>query len=196
MTKRLFDVLITVILLPVAILACVFFALLYLLFQRENPFYVQTRVGLNQKPFPLIKLRTMKTGTPQSATHNANADDVTKLGRFMRSSKLDELPQLLNVLAGQMSLVGPRPCLYLQTDLINERERRGVLAIKPGITGYAQVNNIDMSDDVLLAIADEYYVKNQNLAMDISLLVCTLLGKGTGDRIQQVVNNKSKQASE
>ena len=93
----------------------------------------------------------MPVATQSMATHLVGASSVTKLGGFLRKTKLDELPQLINVLFGQMSLVGPRPCLFNQEELISERESRGVLDVRPGITGLAQVNEIDMSTPKLLA---------------------------------------------
>ena len=109
------------------------------------PIFKQQRVGKNQKPFTLLKFRTMNVNTKSVATHLANSSSVTKLGAFLRKSKLDELPQLINVLRGDMSLVGPRPNLFNQEELIAERDKRGVYDFLPGITGLAQINEIDMS---------------------------------------------------
>jgi lipopolysaccharide/colanic/teichoic acid biosynthesis glycosyltransferase len=101
----------------------------------------------------------------------------------MRSSKLDELPQVWNIIRNEISLVGPRPCLPIQTQLIDERRERGVLAVKPGITGLAQVNGIDMSDPARLAKCDARYVRLQSLLLDIRLIISTALGRGNGDRV-------------
>lgn len=103
-----------------------------------SPLFMQRRVGRYQRGFTLIKFRTMKVETQSVASHLANPSDVTPIGAFMRRTKLDELPQLWNVLKGDMSLVGPRPCLFNQTELINERAIRGVFDVRPGITGLAQ----------------------------------------------------------
>src|SRR5690606_6717009 len=100
-----------------------------------SPIFRQVRVGRAQKPFTLVKFRTMRPDTVSVATHLADANAVTPLGRFLRRTKLDELPQLWNVLKGEMSLVGPRPCLFNQEELIKERAARGVFDARPGITG-------------------------------------------------------------
>lgn len=145
----------------------------------------QTRVGREQQPFVLYKLRTMSTGTVQAGTHEVSAASVTAVGKFLRATKLDELPQLWNVVKGEMSLVGPRPCLPVQVELVEEREKRGVFAILPGITGLAQVEGIDMSDPVKLAERDSDYVGDKSFALDLRILLATVTGKGNGDRIRK-----------
>ena len=121
------------------------------LFDTGKPVFVQERVGRYKKPFNLYKFRTMNVNTKSVASHLANQSSITKFGGFLRKTKLDELPQLLNVLKGDMSLVGPRPNLYNQTELIEERDKRGVYDVTPGITGLAQINEIDMSTPKKLA---------------------------------------------
>jgi O-antigen biosynthesis protein WbqP len=115
------------------------------------------------KNFTLIKFRTMKIGTLSAGTHLINSSNITRFGHFLRKFKLDELPQLLNVLMGHMSLVGPRPCLPNQRRLIVERKKRGVYKVKPGITGLAQVSGINMSRPVLLAKTDLKMIKQMSL---------------------------------
>ena len=127
------------------------------------PLFIQKRVGLNLKNFTLIKFRTMKIGTLSAGTHLINSSNITRFGHFLRKFKLDELPQLLNVLMGHMSLVGPRPCLPNQRRLIVERKKRGVYKVKPGITGLAQVSGINMSRPVLLAKTDLKMIKQMSL---------------------------------
>jgi len=114
-------------------------------FDTRSPLFRQTRIGRNQLPFTLVKFRTMHIGTASVATHLANSSSTTPFGNFLRRTKLDELPQLWNVLWGDMSLVGPRPCLPNQHELIATRELLGIFDAQPGITGLAQVQNIDMS---------------------------------------------------
>lgn len=145
----------------------------------------QERVGKDKRSFVLLKLRTMRKGTKQAGTHEVAADSVTSVGRFLRKSKLDELPQLINVLRGEMSFVGPRPCLPVQTELVEERDRRGVFSVLPGITGLAQVQGVDMSDPVRLAEVDADYVSRQSTALNLALLWRTFVGEGFGDRVRK-----------
>lgn len=142
--------------------------------------FAHTRVGKDGRLFTLHKLRTMQQGTKQVPTHVVGSDAVTPIGRFLRRSKLDELPQLVNVLKGEMSLVGPRPCLPTQTELIEARRKEGALAVRPGITGPAQVQGIDMSDPVKLAAVDGLYARNHTFVDDLWLIVQTVGGRGIG----------------
>jgi len=148
-----------------------------------SPIFRQERVGRNKKPFVLVKFRTMKKDTASVASHLANANAITPFGRFLRRTKLDELPQLWNVLKGEMSLVGPRPCLFSQDELIEEREQRRVLDARPGITGLAQVNDIDMSTPRLLAETDQKMLENMTIGAYFKYIIMTVAGKGAGDRI-------------
>ena len=161
----------------------VFMAIVALsLFDHGCPFFKQIRVGQNQQPFTLIKFRTMVIGTQSVGTHLVDPSSITRLGRFLRKTKLDELPQLLNVLLGQMSLVGPRPCLPNQTELIQERVKRGVFEVRPGITGVAQVNDIDMSTPRKLARYDQIMVRRISPMLYFKMIITTAVGKGRGDR--------------
>jgi lipopolysaccharide/colanic/teichoic acid biosynthesis glycosyltransferase/dTDP-4-dehydrorhamnose reductase len=154
------------------------------LFDTGSPLFRQERVGKDQKPFVLVKFRTMKVNTASVASHLANASSITKLGLFLRRTKLDELPQLWNVLKGEMSLVGPRPCLYNQEELIRERSERGVDKVRPGITGLAQVNDIDMSTPELLAQTDARMIAGMSLKNYFTYILQTVTGKGSGDRVK------------
>lgn len=146
--------------------------------------FVQDRVGRNGNIFRCYKLRTMYSDTKDVPTHMADSNRVTPLGARLRRTKLDELPQLWNILRGEMSFVGPRPCLPSQTELIEERRKRGVLAITPGITGVAQVEGIDMSDPLRLAEKDAEYLHAASFATDLGLIWRTLFkGEGQGDRV-------------
>ncbi|AEJ05689.1 sugar transferase [Stutzerimonas stutzeri] len=141
------------------------------------------RVGRHQQPFTLVKFRTMRVDTASVATHLASSASITRFGRFLRKTKLDELPQLWNVLKGEMSLVGPRPGLFNQEELTAERARRGVYAVRPGITGLAQVSEIDMSTPALLAETDQKMIQSLTVADYFKYIFMTVAGKGAGDRI-------------
>jgi O-antigen biosynthesis protein WbqP len=132
-------------------------------FNTGSPFFLQKRLGLNLKIFTLVKFRTMKLDTLSVGTHLVDLSNVTRFGYFLRKSKLDEIPQLWNVLIGNMSLVGPRPCLLNQKRLINERRKRGVFKVRPGITGAAQVMGFTMEKPKLLAKTDLKMIKKMNL---------------------------------
>lgn len=153
-------------------------------FDTGSPLFFQSRVGRKQSPFTLIKFRTMSLNTDQVGTHLVNVASITPLGNFLRKTKLDELPQLFNVLLGQMSLVGPRPCLQNQTTLVNERAKRGVFEARPGVTGLAQVNEIDMSTPRKLAKYDQLMINHMTMKLYIKLILSTALGKGRGDRVR------------
>ncbi len=141
----------------------------------RSPIFFQRRVGLHLKSFTLVKFRTMKINTLSSGTHLVDQSNITLLGHFLRKYKLDELLQLWNVLIGNMSLVGPRPCLLNQKRLINERKKRGVYKVKPGITGLAQISGINMKTPKLLAKTDLKMIKQMNLYYYFYYIVKTLL---------------------
>ncbi|RZJ52088.1 MAG: sugar transferase [Flavobacterium sp.] len=155
------------------------------LFDTGSPIFVQERVGRFKKPFKLMKFRTMPVNTKSVATHLSKDITITKFGSFLRKSKLDELPQLVNVLLGDMSLVGPRPNLFNQTELIKERDKRGVYNAVPGITGLAQINEIDMSTPVELAEKDAEMLKSLSISDYFGYIFSTVGGKGQGDRIKK-----------
>jgi lipopolysaccharide/colanic/teichoic acid biosynthesis glycosyltransferase len=156
------------------------------LFDTGSPLFQQVRVGRNQRPFTLLKFRTMRLETASVASHLADISAITPLGLFLRRTKLDELPQLWNVLKGEMSLVGPRPCLFNQTELISERASRAVFDVRPGITGLAQINNINMSTPKLLAETDALMITELTVPAYFKYILMTMSGKGSGD----VVNAK------
>ena len=153
-------------------------------FDTGSPIFRQERVGRNKNPFVLVKFRTMSVDTVSVASHLASTSSITQLGGFLRRTKLDELPQLWNVLKGEMSLVGPRPGLFNQVELTEEREKLGVFQVRPGITGLAQVNDIDMSTPKLLAETDAKMIRNMSTRFYFALILQTLLGKGAGDRVK------------
>lgn len=154
------------------------------LFDTGSPLFWQQRVGRHQRAFTLVKFRTMKTDTVSVASHLASVSSITKLGAFLRRTKLDELPQLWNVLKGEMSLVGPRPGLFNQEELTIERAKRGVFDARPGITGLAQVNDIDMSTPELLAETDARMIREMTVKDYFRYIFQTISGKGKGDRVK------------
>lgn len=153
------------------------------LFDTGSPVFKQQRVGKNKQPFTLYKFRTMNVKAKSVATHLADGSQITKFGSFLRKSKLDELPQLINVVLGDMSLVGPRPNLFNQTELIEERDSRGVYNVVPGITGLAQINEIDMSTPKELAIKDAEMLQSLTITDYFKYIFATVGGKGQGDRV-------------
>lgn len=154
------------------------------LFDTGSPIFRQERVGRDRKPFTLVKFRTMRRDTVSVASHLVDATAITPWGAFLRRTKLDELPQLWNVFKGEMSLVGPRPCLFNQTELVGERAARAIFRARPGITGLAQVNNIGMSTPKLLAETDARMLKEMTVSAYFKYIFMTVGGKGTGDMVQ------------
>lgn len=139
--------------------------------------FKQKRVGIHKSYFNILKFRTMRIDTPKDMpTHMlANPDQyITRVGKFLRKSSLDELPQVFNILAGQMSIVGPRPALWNQFDLIEERDKYGANDVVPGMTGWAQVNGRDELEIPVKAKLDGYYVEHFGLAMDIKCFFKTI----------------------
>lgn len=155
-----------------------FLLLVVLIFlENRSPIFAQKRIGLNKKTFVIFKFRTMSLGTESIATHLVDQKAITKLGKFLRRSKLDELPQLWNVFRGDMSLVGPRPGLFNQNELTKEREKLGVFGVPPGITGLAQINGIDMSTPEILAKTDALMISQMSAGMYFKYIFATVFGR-------------------
>jgi O-antigen biosynthesis protein WbqP len=182
--KRAFDLVVALLLLTIFSPVIGLLLVAIRLESPGNPLFIQERVGRHGRPFLIYKLRTMLCGTANVASHHVGTDRVTRLGRILRRLKLDELPQLWNVVNGSMSLVGPRPCLFSQQELINERNRYRLFEFRPGVTGPAQLVNLDMSQPVRLAEVEAQYFRDASLAQDVGILMRTLLGHGTGDPAQ------------
>jgi len=179
--KRLFDVLLGLALAPVAIIACLAVAIPIAIEAKASPLFFQTRLGLRERPFRLLKLRTMHVATPNVASHEVGRNSILATGRFLRRLKVDELPQIWNVLNGTMSFVGPRPGLPNQFELTQARRTLGVFDLIPGITGAAQIQGIDMSTPEKLALADKSYDQPWSLIQDLRILWATAAGAGSGD---------------
>ena len=174
MVKRLFDIVVSASGLMLALPVLIFTTALVLLVYGRPVFFFQIRPGLHGKPFKMIKLRSMTDETDDNGKLLSNEKRLTKFGKFLRSTSLDELPELLNVIKGDMSLVGPRPLLmeYLPHFNTDQKKRHNV---KPGITGWAQVNGRNAINwDEKLAL-DVWYVENQSFWLDIKILIMTLV---------------------
>ncbi|MCX8503327.1 MAG: sugar transferase [Beijerinckiaceae bacterium] len=144
--------------------------------------FKQIRVGRGQKPFTIYKIRTMQLGTIEVGTHLVEAQSVTSIGRILRKLRLDEIPQLMNVIAGDMSLVGPRPCLPSQMELIAARQAENVYTVRPGITGLAQIQGLDMSNPLELAKVDGAYVRDRSIVLDLRIIFQTITGRAIDTR--------------
>jgi O-antigen biosynthesis protein WbqP len=184
--KRLLDLTLSVIAFIPAFALCVPAVIAIRIESPGAPLFRQKRVGKNQVPFTLIKLRTMASGTTHAGSHEVSAAQITKVGHFLRRTKIDELPQIWNVLIGQMSFVGPRPCLPNQDTLVKERSNLDVFTIRPGITGPAQVAGIDMSTPRKLAVVDAEYIQSRSFLGDLRLILQTASGSGRGDAVKKI----------
>lgn len=147
---------------------------LFLLILNGRPiFFIQKRFGLHNNYFNIYKFRTLKKNTKDVPTTQVVEYEYTKLGKFLRRSNLDELPQLANVLRGEMSLIGPRPALYNQINLKNLRAQNSIHELKPGITGYAQVHGFENMTDEDKIKFDLYYLNNLSIILDLKIIIST-----------------------
>ncbi len=137
--------------------------------------FSQKRLGKDLKDFQIYKIRTMKKNTPEKGTHEISSKNFLYIGNFLRKSKIDELPQIFNYIKGDINLVGPRPGLVNQIKLKEERLRRNIYIIKPGITGLSQVLGYDMSDPAKLSKVDEIYINKSGFLIDFSILIATFI---------------------
>lgn len=175
--KRFFDCVLALLLLALFSVPMLFVALLVKLTSSGPAFYWSDRVGRQNAIFKMPKFRTMRVDTPAVATHLLTDPDqfLTPVGKFLRKSSLDELPQLLSILRGDMSIVGPRPALYNQNDLIELRTQKGIHLLAPGLTGWAQINGRDELPIPVKVDFDEYYLKNSSFALDLRIIFLTAL---------------------
>lgn len=174
--QRVFDFFISLIFFilfsPIFLIVAIFIKL-----NSKGPvFFIQDRIGKNNEIFKLYKFRTMKVGTPNVATDKLTdaKSYLTAVGKILRKTSLDELPQLINILRGDMTFVGPRPALYNQYNLKELRTNAGVHVLLPGITGWAQINGRDHNDDAQKTQLDKYYLENKSLGLDIKILFLTV----------------------
>mgnify|MGYP001262563371 CR=1 FL=1 len=174
---RLLEISIIVLLSPIILFILIFISILLFYETKGRIIYFSQRIGINSKIFNMPKFRTMRLGTPQVATHlleNPHSH-LTFLGKFLRKTSLDELPQVFTILYGDMSLVGPRPALFNQHDLIEKRKAMGVDKIKPGITGWAQINGRDdITIDEKIKL-DYYYLNKKSILLDVKIIFLTIL---------------------
>lgn len=181
---RCLDILLSLIgLLSLAPLLGLIFVIL--LAESSSPIFRQTRLGKDKIEFIMLKFRSMRKGTKEISTHLIDGEAITPMGKILRQSKLDELPQLWNVFRGDMSFVGPRPCLPNQLELITQRESRGIFAVRPGITGLAQISKVDMSDPKYLVKLDSEMLHSFGVGLYFYCIVSTVLGKSKGNRFPE-----------
>ena len=176
--KRLIDLFLATF--GLIVLSPVFIVLMFMI-KLDSPgpvLFKQKRVGINKTHFNIYKFRTMRTDTPKDTPTHLLADPdkyITKMGRFLRKTSLDELPQIINILFGQMAIIGPRPALWNQYDLIEERDKYGANDIRPGLTGWAQINGRDELPIEVKAKYDGEYVRRMSFLFDLKCLVGTIL---------------------
>lgn len=175
MLKRSFDIILSLLLLVIFFAPLLIIALLVRMTSKGPALHWSKRVGRNNKIFLMPKFRSMRLETPQLATHLMTNPEtfVTPIGKVLRRTSLDELPQLISVLSGDMSFVGPRPALYNQDDLVALRSRYGVEKLRPGITGWAQVNGRDEIPNPVKVEFDRYYLENQSFRLDLKIIFIT-----------------------
>lgn len=162
----------------ITIIPIVFLSMIIILIEDGRPsIFKQNRVGKNMRHIKIYKIRTMKKDTPNRGTHEIHNSNLLKFGSIIRTLKIDELPQILNFLRGDINIIGPRPCLPNQFDLIKERDSLKLYSIKPGITGLAQVLGYDMSNPKTLAYIDQLYLKNKSLKLDLTIFFATFFKK-------------------
>ena len=166
----------------------IFFAALVIILEDGVPiFFIQQRLGKNRKIFNIIKVRTLKTSAPQTGTHELDKKHKLKIGNIIRKVKLDEFPQLINVIKGDINLIGPRPGLPSQIELMNERSAKNIFSIKPGITGLAQILGYDMSDPNVLAAIDKKYIEKKSTKLNFLILIGTFF-KYPRKHLQKLIN--------
>jgi O-antigen biosynthesis protein WbqP len=171
--KRILDLIIVIILLIIFLLPIIIIFLILKFFYKTNPIYISKRIGKNNKIFLMPKFRTMLENAPQVATNKINIKYITRFGKFLRKTSLDELPQLITVLLGNMSLVGPRPALYNQKKLIFLRKKKNIHTLNPGITGWAQINGRDKNSIYKKVNLDYFYYNNVSIKLDIRIIFLT-----------------------
>lgn len=189
--KRIIDFVLSLIAIIILWPVFLIIAILIKLDSKGPVFFKQKRVGKNKEYFYILKFRTMRTDTPKDVpTHMLKTPEVfiTRVGKFLRKTSLDELPQIINILKGEMSIIGPRPALWNQYDLIEERDKYGANSICPGLTGWAQING---RDELLMDVKAKYdgeYVQRMSFAFDVKIFFKTILSVLKGEGIKEGSN--------
>lgn len=183
--QRFFEVLISLIALIILSPLFLILAIFIKLSSKGPVFFTQMRIGKNNELFKIYKFRTMKMGTPNVATDKLKDANnyLTTTGKILRKTSLDELPQLINIIKGEMAFVGPRPALYNQYKLKELRTELGIHKLLPGITGWAQINGRDNNSDIQKTYLDEYYLKHKSFKFDVKILFMTVFRVIKGDGI-------------
>lgn len=197
--KRILDLFLSVV--GLVVLSPLFLILIIAIkLESKGPvFFKQKRVSIHKSHFDILKFRTMRIDTPKDTpTHLLENPEqyITKVGKFLRKSSLDELPQILNIIAGSMSIIGPRPALWNQYDLLEERDKYGANDIKPGLTGWAQINGRDEIPNELKAELDGEYVKRVSLLFDVKIFMSTVFSVATSKGVQEGANPASQSKNE
>jgi O-antigen biosynthesis protein WbqP len=183
--KRALDLMLSILFLPFVLLVVIIFGII-IEFEENGPiFFRQERVGKDGEIFRMFKLRTMHVTTPSNLpTHEIDNPDIyiTKIGKFLRRWSIDELPQFFNVIMGEMSIIGPRPLITAEKDILNKRENLGVTSLKPGVSGWAQVNGRDQVSAIDKVSYDVYYAEKISFILDIKIILltikCVIFGNG------------------
>lgn len=203
--KRFLDIVLSLVAFIILLAPLTLVAVLIKLDSRGPVFFRQTRAGKNLVPFRVFKFRTMKTSAPKNSPTNSFKDAntyITRVGKVLRKLSIDELPQILNVLRGEMSIVGPRPVIVAETRLLNAREKYGANSLVPGITGWAQVNGRDELSDSKKARMDGEYAEGIGFIMDVKCLLKTVWavlavkGHKEGHQVEDEFNSSHATLSE
>ncbi len=186
MIKRLFDIILASILIILLGIPMLVIAVLIKLTSKGPVIFWTDRVGRDNAMFKMAKFRSMSSDAPQVATHlmKDHKDYVTTVGEFLRKYSLDEIPQLFNILRGDMTFVGPRPALFNQYDLIELRTKKNIHKLTPGVSGWAQVNGRDNLPIPVKVEFDDYYLKNRTLALDLRIMLMTFIKTIKGEDVQ------------
>ena len=192
--KRFFDIILSLVAIIVFSWLLIIIAIAIVVEDKGNILFKQKRIGNNKKEFYIYKFRTMKVSTPKDVpTHLLDNPEsyITKIGGFLRKTSLDELPQLFNILKGDMSIVGPRPALWNQFDLIDLRDKNGSNSVRPGLTGWAQVNGRDELPIDVKAGFDGEYIKKMSIVFDIKIILMTVVSVFTSKGVREGRNESS-----